>query len=122
ERELRARKPHPLVGPPSLHAALLTGGTGLSTYAAHSQVQIERRTIPGETEAQVVAELEALVGQLKAADASFEAKITPFFSRQAFEVAPAAPLVPTCLRAVTAVRGQAPALTGQTPWMDSALR
>ena len=34
ERDLRARPPHPLVGPPSLHAALLNGGTGLSTYAA----------------------------------------------------------------------------------------
>jgi len=121
ERELRARKPHPLVGPPSLHAARLAGGTGLSTYAAHSQVQIERRTIPGETEAQVVAELEALVRGLAAADPTFEAKVTPFFSRQAFEVAPSAPLVQTLSRAVTAVRGQPPALTGQTPWMDSAL-
>jgi acetylornithine deacetylase len=33
EKELRARTPHPLVGPPSLHAALITGGSGLSTYA-----------------------------------------------------------------------------------------
>src|SRR5258708_30550861 len=41
ERELRARAPHPLVGPPSLHAALLKGGAGLSTYAPSSTVQIE---------------------------------------------------------------------------------
>ena len=34
ERDLRLRPPHPLVGPPSLHAALLSGGSGLSTYAA----------------------------------------------------------------------------------------
>ncbi len=121
ERELRARKPHPLVGPPSLHAALLAGGTGLSTYAAHSQVQIERRTIPGEREAQVVAELEALAERLRADDPSLEIKVTPFFSRQPFEVAPEAALVQTCRRAVRAVRGQPPALTGQTPWMDSAL-
>jgi acetylornithine deacetylase len=31
ERELRARQPHPLVGPPSLHAAMLSGGSGLRT-------------------------------------------------------------------------------------------
>ncbi|MCX6623634.1 MAG: M20/M25/M40 family metallo-hydrolase, partial [Acidobacteria bacterium] len=43
EAELRQRKPHPLVGPPSLHAALLEGGSGLSTDAASSKVQIERR-------------------------------------------------------------------------------
>jgi len=29
--------------PPSLHAALLRGGSGLSTYAALSTVEIERR-------------------------------------------------------------------------------
>ena len=32
ERELRARPPHPLVGPPSLHAAMIHGGDGLSTF------------------------------------------------------------------------------------------
>ena len=41
EAELRARTPHPLVGPPSLHAAMLEGGSGLSTYAALSKLQIE---------------------------------------------------------------------------------
>ena len=55
ERDLRQRKPHPLVGPPSLHAATIHGGEGLSTYAASCKLQIERRTIPGETEAQAVA-------------------------------------------------------------------
>jgi acetylornithine deacetylase len=34
ERKLRSCTPHPLLGPPSLHAAVLRGGTGLSTYAA----------------------------------------------------------------------------------------
>src|SRR6185436_12036637 len=77
--------------------------------------------IPGETEAQVVAELEALVRSLTAADPTFQAKVTPFFSRQPFEVSAEAPPVQTLTRAVTAVRGQPPALTGQTPWMDSAL-
>src|SRR5260370_6490451 len=79
ERELRARTPHPLVGPPSLHAAMLSGGTGLSTYAPSSVVRIERRTIPGGTEAQAVAEDQAVVdwgaagrpGFLAAGDAGF---------------------------------------------------
>ena len=61
ERDLRSRPPHPLVGPPSLHAAMLSGGTGLSTYAPSSTVQIERRTVPGETEAQAIAEIQAIV-------------------------------------------------------------
>src|SRR6185437_2878454 len=85
ESELRARPPHRLVGPPSLHAALLNGGSGLSTYAARSTVHIERRTIPGETEAQAVAEIQALVDTLSAADPGFRAEVRPYFVRDPFE-------------------------------------
>src|SRR5688572_2026319 len=121
ERELRARTPHPLVGPPSLHAALLNGGSGLSTYAERCTLQIERRTIPGETEAQVAAELQALANALKAEDPSFEARVRPFFVREPFEVAPETAIVGAVDRAARAVLGRAPRHHGQTPWMDSAL-
>ena len=56
EREVQTRTSHPLVGPPSLHAATISGGTGLSTCAARCTLGMERRTVPGETEARVVAE------------------------------------------------------------------
>src|SRR5262245_7604005 len=121
ERELRSRTPHPLVGPPSLHAALLSGGAGLSTYASSSTVQIERRTIPGETEAQAVAEIQAIVDCLAAADADFQARVEAFFVRDPFAVAEAAAIVRAVDRAVTKVRGRAPAHIGDTPWMDAAL-
>ncbi len=121
ERGLRARPPHPLVGPPSLHAAMLSGGSGLSTYAASSKVQIERRTIPGETEAQAVAEIQAIVDALAAEDPAFHAAVRPFFVRNPFEVSPGARIVQAVDRAATKVRGRAPAHFGDTPWMDAAL-
>jgi acetylornithine deacetylase len=121
ERELRARTPHPLVGPPSLHAALLNGGSGLSTYAASSTVQIERRTIPGETEAQAVAEIQALCEGLAAADRDFHATVRPFFVRDPFEVAADAPVVRAVDGAASRVLGRAPRHIGDTPWMDAAL-
>jgi len=121
ERDLRARPPHPLVGPPSLHAALLNGGTGLSTYAARATVQIERRTIPGETEAQAVAEIQSIVNRLAAADPDFHATVRPFFSRDPFEVAADAPVVRAVDAAVARVLGRPPAHIGDTPWMDAAL-
>ena len=102
ERDLRARPPHPLVGPPSLHAAMLSGGTGLSTYAASSTVQIERRTVPGESEAQVTAEIQAIVDRLAAQDADFCATVRPFFVRDPFEVPESAAIV----RAVDARGGE----------------
>jgi acetylornithine deacetylase len=121
ERELRARTPHPLVGPPSLHAALLQGGAGLSTYAPSCTVQIERRTIPGETEAQAVAEIQALIDCLAATDPDFRATVQAFFVRDPFEVSADAAIVQAVDRAATRVRGRAPAHIGDTPWMDAAL-
>ena len=121
ERELRGRTPHPLVGPPSLHAALLAGGSGLSTYAARSKLTIERRTVPGETQAQAVAEIQALADRVAAGDPGFRATVRPFFARDPFEVSPAAAIVQALERAASKVRGAPPARVGDTPWMDAAL-
>jgi len=121
ERELRARKPHPLVGPPSLHAAKLDGGSGLSTYAALSKVQIERRTVPGETEAQAVAEIQLLVDRIAAEDPEFHATINAYFARDPFEVSPEAEIVGCLDRAAAKVRGRDARHIGDTPWMDAAL-
>ena len=121
ERELRARPPHPLVGPPSLHAALLEGGTGLSTYAASSRVRIERRTIPGETEASAVREIDALLDRLRQADPSLRISRRTFFSRDSFEIGPDAGIVQTLDTAARSVLPEPPPHVGDTPWMDSAL-
>jgi acetylornithine deacetylase len=121
ERELRARPPHPLVGPPSLHAAMLSGGSGLSTYAAHSTVKIERRTVPGETEAQAVGEIQKIADKLAESDGDFRATVRAFFVREPFEVAPEAGIVKTVDAAAKKVLGRSAAHIGDTPWMDAAL-
>jgi acetylornithine deacetylase len=121
ERELRGRTPHPLVGPPSLHAAILEGGSGLSTYAARSVLRIERRTIPGETEAGVMAEIAAILDRLRREDSSFVATAKAFFVREPFEVARRAGVVEALDAAAAKVLGRAPDHMGDTPWMDSAL-
>jgi acetylornithine deacetylase len=121
ERELRARPPHPLVGPPSLHAAMLSGGSGLSTYAAQATVKIERRTIPGETEVQAVGEIQRIVDRLGESDRDFRATVRAFFVRDPFEVAPGAAIVKAVHAAAENVLGRRPAHIGDTPWMDAAL-
>jgi acetylornithine deacetylase len=121
ERDLRARPPHPLVGPPSLHAAMVNGGAGLSTYAPSCTLQIERRTVPGETEEQSIAEIQAIVDALAAQDPDFRATVRPFFVRDPFEVSPEAAIVKALDRAAAKVRGVEPVHIGDTPWMDSAL-
>jgi acetylornithine deacetylase len=121
ERDLRARPPHPLVGPPSLHAALLSGGTGLSTYAPSCTLQIERRTVPGETEAQAVAEIQAVADRVAAQDPDFRATAECFFARDPFEAAPTSTMVRALEGAAGKVLGRPPDRIGDTPWMDAAL-
>lgn len=121
EQDLRGRTPHPLVGPPSLHAALLAGGEGLSTYSPRCRLQIERRTIPGETEAQAMAEIEAILAGLRTQDASFQGSARAYCVRQPFEVAREAPIVRTLAAEVRAITGREAAYMGDTPWMDAAL-
>ncbi|HBL31789.1 MAG TPA: acetylornithine deacetylase [Acidobacteria bacterium] len=121
EQQLRQRPPHPLVGPPSLHAGTLHGGTAPSIYAASCRLEIERRTVPGETEAGCLAELQALADALAEADPTFRATIRPTLTRPPFEVAPGAPIVRTVTEAATGVLGHAPAALGHSFWMDASL-
>lgn len=121
EQELRSRQPHALVGPPSLHAAVLRGGTGTSTYADHCRLEIERRTVPGETEAQVLSEIRKITDNLAAEDSTFRANVRPMLTRGSFEVDRNAPIVHAVLGAATRVLGAPPAVIGEPYWMDASL-
>jgi acetylornithine deacetylase len=121
ERALRSRAAHPLLGPGSLHAALLHGGTGMSTYAARCVLGIERRTVPGESEAAVVAEVQELLDALRAEDPAFDARLASLMARPPFEAVPSSALVRTLAAVAQDVLGHAPRQRGDTPWMDAAL-
>ena len=119
--ELLAREPHPLAGPPSLHASLIEGGTELSIYPARCTLQIERRTVPGESSASCTAEIQKRLDKLAEVDNNFRAELTTFFSRSPFEITKDAAIVQTLIRAATARLGTPPAHTGATFWTDAAL-
>ena len=121
EKDLRARKAHPLIGPPSLHAGVLKGGTGPSTYAASCKLVIERRTIPGETESQILGELQTIIDRLTAVDPTFEATLKILLARNAFEVDPERDVVKVLQQSAKEVLGKQPELVGQPYWMDTAL-
>ena len=113
DRRLRSGSGHPMLKTGSLHASLIDGGTELSTYPDRCRVQIERRTVPGETDEIVAAQFQELVGDA----AELEIGIT----RQPFEISPDAELV-SVMQSVIASKLGAPAeLTGAGGWMDSAL-
>ena len=59
---------HPLLGSASLHASLISGGQELSSYPERCVLEIERRTLPGESAQDVERELRDLLALARAAD------------------------------------------------------
>ncbi|HYC61356.1 MAG TPA: M20/M25/M40 family metallo-hydrolase [Thermoanaerobaculia bacterium] len=62
EQRFIAAPPHALLGRPSVHASLISGGRELSTYPDRCTLQIERRTVDGEAHDVALRELRELAG------------------------------------------------------------
>ncbi|MBA2396351.1 MAG: ArgE/DapE family deacylase [Ktedonobacteraceae bacterium] len=121
DHSLRAVPSHPLLGSGSLHASLIEGGQELSSYPERCILQVERRTIPGETPEQVETELRDLLGEIQRTDPTFFASVKTTVVRDPFEVAENALIVRTLSNQGEALLGSAPEIVGDTMWMDSAL-
>jgi acetylornithine deacetylase len=121
EQRLRNGPAHPLVGPPSLHASMIQGGSGLSTYSARCRLNIERRTVPGENADLALQQLQDILNCLQSSDPGFNASARIGFSRDPFEVPLEAAIVRSVARASELVMGKRPDYVGDTPWMDAAL-
>jgi acetylornithine deacetylase len=114
-RVLRART-HPLLGPASMHCALISGGAGLSTYAPECVLQTERRTLPGETAAEVRDELRGVIGTI-----DLDAEVETFFERPPLTCPREAPVAHCVREAARAITGKAPPEIGVPYWMDAAV-
>jgi len=121
ERDVLPRRTHPLLGRASVHASAIHGGEGLSTYPPSCELQVERRTLPGETEAAVREECEALLERLREEDSTFRASLEVTGARPGLEADRNAAVVTALSQACAAVRGEAPAYAGAAYWTDAAL-
>jgi acetylornithine deacetylase len=86
DRRLQGSAPHPLMGTASLHASLIEGGRELSSYPDRCLLKFERRTVSGESQADVTAEVEQILSRLRRADPEFEGSVTPLFGRPSYEI------------------------------------
>ncbi len=118
---LARRPPHPLVGTASMHASLIEGGQELSSYPERCRLQIERRTIPGETRQSVSDEIEQMLDELRGDSAGFSATSEAFFWREPFEIPRDEEIVRAVAAGASQVMGRMPEVYGDTPWMDAAI-
>lgn len=111
---------HSLLGRPSMHASMISGGTGWSTYPDHCSIKIERRTVPGETGESVKAEFESLCATLHNERPSFRAEVTLELYQPASDLAIDAPLTQAVVHALQKESLPAP-VEGLSCWTDAAL-
>jgi acetylornithine deacetylase len=83
DRALSAN-PHPLLGRPSLHASLISGGRELSTYPDRCTLHVERRTVDGEPPEIALREAESILDALRADDPRFRASAKFLFTRSPY--------------------------------------
>jgi acetylornithine deacetylase/succinyl-diaminopimelate desuccinylase family protein len=60
-----AKRKHPLLGHPTSNVGVIRGGTQANIVPAHCYIEIDRRTLPGETEADVRREVSDLLKRKK---------------------------------------------------------
>lgn len=120
ETDVLTTRVHPLLGRASLHASSIVGGTGWSTYAERCTLHIERRTLPGESGEQALADIRALCDDLAASRPGFRADVSLVCAQPPLDLAPDAPLI-TAMRAACTAGGIEPTIAGLSCWTDAAL-
>lgn len=84
EQRFIAAPPHPILGRPSVHASLVSGGRELSTYPDLCKLSIERRTVSGEPPKALMGEVEGILDRLRVADPRFRAEARFLFDRSPY--------------------------------------
>lgn len=117
--ELPRRTNHPLLGRASVHASTIEGGSGMSTYPDRCTLRVERRTLPGESEDDALADVHAACARVQARRPEFRAETRVLLAQKPSDVAAGAPIV--CALGAALDAGARPPLEGMSAWTDAAL-
>ena len=104
-----SRRTHPLLGAPTLSVGRIEGGLQVNVVPDRCSIDVDRRTLPGETWAQVRGEVEALIASLQTEDPELRVTIEePYVNLGSLETPPDAPIVRLAQEAVRRIDGQHP--------------
>jgi acetylornithine deacetylase/succinyl-diaminopimelate desuccinylase family protein len=100
-------KRHPLLGPPTMNIGMVKGGIQVNLVPEYCEIQIDRRTLPGENAADILADFQEVVNELTRQDPEFRAVIeTPFLEDSYLETSPSAAIVEVTEAVCQAVIGR----------------
>lgn len=121
DRSLRDGPRHERLNTGSIHASLIAGGQELSSYPERCHLDIERRTIPGETTEIVEQQIQEIIERASSADPDLRATHKMGLVREPYEIADNAPIVVAVRRHAAAALGKDPVISASFGWMDSAI-
>ena len=120
QRDTLVRRTHPLLGHASLHASVVSGGSGISTYPERCQLSLERRTLPGEATGTFRREVDEACARVRARDGRFRADVREGLERAPNDV-PADHDLVRALSAASVAQGNGASVEGLSCWTDAAL-
>lgn len=85
---IRYRKLHEMLGAPTLNVGTITGGTKSNMVPDFCEIEVDRRTLPGETQEEILAEIEAALDGVRAEVADLRARVEVFGWGEASETPP----------------------------------
>ncbi|MGC8558823.1 MAG: M20 family metallopeptidase [Nitrososphaeria archaeon] len=115
---IRFKNEHQLLGKPVIHTSMINGGSEWSTIPGNCTLWVERRTIPGETDADIINEALDMVQNVKRNDAHFSAEIKLWKHFPPMEVSREDKIVKNLLSSLDGFAE--PEITGLPYWTDAA--
>ena len=113
------KRKHPMLGSPTINIGVIQGGIQVNLVPDSCEIQIDRRTLPGESSLDVLTDFEELVRELEEEDADFKAVIeTPVLEDSCLETLPHEKIVRVAEAVCWTVRGHS-RLTG-VPYATNA--
>jgi acetylornithine deacetylase len=113
-----AGRPHPVAGPPTVSVGRISGGTQVNVVPDRCEIDVDRRTVPGETRDGVLAEFRAILDEMRASDPLLEYDMAESQWWPAFEEDPGGPVAGLVAAACNKVLGRAEMRTA--PWTSNA--
>jgi succinyl-diaminopimelate desuccinylase len=103
---------HPVLGGPSIGVGTIHGGVKVNIVPASCTIEIDRRSVPGETKESVIESVEAAVDLAREVFPDIDAKVEIMFYADPFEVSESARVVQEVAAAVGDATGGAAELIG----------
>jgi acetylornithine deacetylase len=120
QRELEGRV-HPLLGTPKIHTSTIQGGTDWSIIPERCMLRLERRTLPGESVASVMAEIEDILKTIKEETPNFNATARSPYDMLPLETTESEPIVQIAQQALAEKTGTRAPVIGVPYWTDGAV-